>query len=98
MTVFIQIGNSDDKLTQRQWSSFVAETRRAVEKYGMLIGEWHSRPDQPWQNACWMVNDLNPAERTWLKDGLSKLAHAFEQDSIAYSECESTKFIAGKVA
>jgi len=61
---FIQIGNSDDRLTQRQWAKFVGDMRTllTVAWRGRLQvhGEWFSGPDQPWQNANWCVEILPP--------------------------------------
>jgi hypothetical protein len=66
--VYISIGNSDDKLTQREWSEFVSDVDRSVRwwcgesqntasgsRRGCIHGQWLSRPDAPWQNVCWCV-------------------------------------------
>ncbi len=69
MIVYISIGNSDDKLTQREWSEFVADVDRSLRWWcnenastaalnspaGRIHGHWLSASDSPWQNACWCV-------------------------------------------
>jgi hypothetical protein len=54
-TVVIQIGNSDNKLTQSEWADFVGTVHDAVM---CLAGEIHfsggSTWSAPWQNACWV--------------------------------------------
>lgn len=58
----IQIGNSDDRLSQGEWSRFIAEMRDLFRPSGFQVhGEWFSGPDQPWQNANWTVEVLPPA-------------------------------------
>jgi hypothetical protein len=64
---YINIGNSDNKLTQDQWSSFCEsleyKTRVAIHRtapsyytsigvpYG-VAGVWYSLPNSPYQNMC----------------------------------------------
>lgn len=61
----IQIGNSDNKLTQQEWANFVKDMRGLLRAYGrgtlQVHGEWFSLPDQPWQNANWSVEVREPA-------------------------------------
>jgi hypothetical protein len=58
----ISIGNSDDKLSQGEWSRFVMEMRDLLRSSALQIhGEWFSLPDQPWQNANWCVEVPEPA-------------------------------------
>lgn len=54
-TVTIQIGNSDNKLTQGQWANFAASMHEAISENVYRIhfkggSDW----DAPWQNACWV--------------------------------------------
>jgi hypothetical protein len=98
--VYISIGNSDDKLTQADWSSFVLDVDRAFEaavRYegARVHGRWYSLPhDEPWQNACWCAewhDDLGHVA-TALKRTLATIARAYRQDSIAWAEA-TTEFI-----
>jgi hypothetical protein len=97
ITVYISIGNSDDKLTQLRWHQFFTETafrlRRASEAGGGAIhGQWESEPASAWQNACWCVA-LHPDSAELLKLSLAELAKDFGQDSIAWAEAPKTEFI-----
>jgi hypothetical protein len=92
MTVYVSIGNSDDKLSQQQWHKFWVATRRAVFNYaGQVHGEWLSIGCAPYQNACLCFEIPEPAAAT-LKCELGKIAGEFGQDSIAWAEAV-TEFI-----
>jgi hypothetical protein len=89
-TATICIGNSDDKLTQAQWSDYVAQVQALLYSRNYHI-HFHGCSDgaAPWQNACWVVA-LNPdnlydtSERyRVLRSRLARLAREFNQDSIA---------------
>ena len=68
MTVVVQIGNSDDKLTQKNWSFFVADVRTAVASVATRIHFSSGSPSaQSWQNYCIV------AEATSLNDLRSQL-------------------------
>lgn len=97
--VYISIGNSDDKLTQFAWSTYVADVdevvRRAAEApLGAVRGRWLSEPASEWQNACWALQlpaDMAPIYT--LKHELAAIAVAFNQDSIAWAVAPETEFI-----
>ena len=90
MIVYISIGNSDDKLTQAEWSAFVKDVDAAVKMYSTSQhGKWMSLPNAPWQNACWCV-EVSEGATLFLKDALSTLAAAYRQDSIAYAVADTT--------
>lgn len=84
-TAVVQIGNSDDKLTQAQWYDFFTATERVVSRYG---GQIHfagaSMPISIWQNACW-VFEIDADRVANLKANLGFLAKDFRQDSIAFT-------------
>lgn len=83
-TVVIQIGNSDDKLTQQQWSDFVGETDRCVRLYAKSVHFMGcSSGEKPWQNACWVFEMATPF---LMRDRLSNLAFRYQQESIAMTE------------
>ena len=91
-TIYISIGNSDDKLTQADWSSFVLDVDRAFEaavRYegARVHGRWYSLPTDPWQNACWCAewaNDLAHVLEA-LQRSLIGIARMYRQDSIAWA-------------
>lgn len=82
ITATIQIGNTDDKLGQRQWSKFVEGVAYLAHDYGKLHFNGHSAPSAMWQNACWVVvmdEDALPEMRL----DLAQMARVYGQDSIA---------------
>jgi hypothetical protein len=97
----IQIGNSDDKLTQEQWSRFVSDVQSFVERWRFAI-YFHaaSAGSEPWQNACWVLDarDLFGEPAGQAKDilcqELGKLAKRYKQDSIALT-LGNTEFVKG---
>lgn len=82
-TLTICIGNSDDKLSQREWSWYWANTSSVVNRYaGHVHGEFLSQPSAAFQNACWVVEGELTEE--FLAE-LADMARHFRQDSIAVS-------------
>ena len=107
ITAYVSIGNSDDKLTQKEWAKFFAKTRILMNSNNFTVhGEWHSLPQAQWQNACWCV-EYDEDLRLVNKEGdvvtlgdhfirrLMELAAEFRQDSIAWAKAD-TAFIAPK--
>ncbi len=95
MTIYVSIGNSDDKLTQFRWSCFQNDINRALVAVGADVhGQWYSAPDSPFQNACWCFEVL-PTLVKGLKARLEYLAENYEQDSIAWAQAD-TEFIKPK--
>ena len=82
-TLTVQIGNSDNKLSQQEWAHFVAAVRK-------IIGDWSCRIhfqggsdwDAPWQNACW-VCEVDHTGKDELIKRLSNCRKTFRQESIA---------------
>lgn len=94
MIVYVSIGNSDDKLTQAEWSDFywgVDEKIRAAT--GIIHGAWQSVTSARWQNACWCIEIELPATQEYLKYQLRTWAAKYRQDSIAWAEVSETKFL-----
>jgi hypothetical protein len=87
MTITIQIGNSDNRLTQQRWADFVAAVSDRLESYveGRLaeihfFGAPHTWAQ--WQNAAWVVQ-LDSECLTSFRTELAYIARKFDQDSIA---------------
>src|SRR6187397_3205253 len=96
MFVYVSIGNSDDKLTQAEWSEFVAHVGivlRQLPDVATVHGQWLSEASWPWQNACWCIEIINTFYQENITKSLGYLAHKFRQDSIAWAEVEETYFI-----
>jgi len=83
LTVTIQLGNSDDRLTQAEWSDFVSTTSAVVSPY---ILQRHfaggSSWDAPWQNAC-LVCEVQESRRASLEQALVECRKRFKQQSVA---------------
>ena len=95
ITVYISIGNSDDKLSQYEWKRYVDLTRDVVRTDAEQVhGEWFSAPDSRWQNACWCV-EVDSAVAPVMQHNLAAIAAYFKQDSIAWAVAE-TQFIGPK--
>lgn len=93
ITVYASIGNSDDKLTQREWSNFVSEMNTIIRHYAIQIyGWWFSNTDAPWQNAvAAFLLDANKQDA--LRDELTQLRIIYKQDSVAWAVVNHTEFI-----
>lgn len=102
MIVYITIGNSDDKLSQHEWSAFAVAVDRAFEhaaRYegSRVHGRWYALPHEPWQNACWCIEFTEPEAMAdailRLRAELRRLAELFRQDSIAWAVAPTTEFL-----
>lgn len=100
-TIVIQIGNSDDGLSQRDWSLFVQELHAEFRSPAIDFHFFGFSPGAAlWQNACLVFNvdaqALGYADfKAYLNDLryiLSGLANKWDQDSIALLVGE-TEFI-----
>lgn len=91
MIVYISIGNSDDKLSQYDWSRFVGQVRNCLDGLPKH-GEWFSLPDSGYQNGCFCV-DVPDEEKSDIQGMLRRLAGTFRQDSIAWAEVPHTEFL-----
>ena len=86
MTVFVSIGNSDDKLTQHEWADFMSNVETTCLRFSReTFGAWASFPDRPFQNACFAFEPIDGNLHP-LKHSLRILATLFDQDSIALVE------------
>lgn len=98
MIVYISIGNSDDKLSQREWAKFIANVETVIVEYAVdMHGNWYSQSDSPYQNACWCIQAPSdfPSLMTAFQDELMATAKEYRQDSIAWAEVRETIFLRG---
>ena len=91
-TITIQIGNSDDKLTQTRWKEYCNQIHECIRIWGEEIH--FSAPSvgwADWQNAAWVFTckDLHIPD---LRLGVSIIRKDFQQDSVAWTE-GYTKFV-----
>lgn len=81
MTLTVLIGNSDDKLTQVEWSNFVRDVGERLKLYST---ETHfsggSAFDARWQNACWVV-EIIPEYKDAIRNQLRVIRQAYRQDA-----------------
>jgi hypothetical protein len=92
-TVYVSIGNTDDKLTQLGWSRFYQAVDEAVRAHetGGIYGVWISPSVVPYQNACWAFEIDERAEVT-LRVELMDIAAFYAQDAITWAEAQ-TEFL-----
>lgn len=94
-TLYVSIGNSDDKLPQSEWSQFQTSFIEAVaEAADEVHGVWFSSPIGQWQNAC-VCADIADSSREALRARLADLAAIYRQESIAWAAVTETEFIHG---
>lgn len=94
MIVYVSIGNSDDKLTQREWSQFVWQFSAEVVGRALNVhGSWFSRPADPWQNACWCLEFASDETAARAKAAATAVRKRFRQDSAAWAPAPETEFI-----
>jgi hypothetical protein len=91
-TVYVTIGNSDDKLTQEEWADYQSATNELVDEHADRIhGRWASLPTDPWQNACWCL-EVEDGHADDLRRHLTTTAGDYQQDSIAWAIAQ-TEFL-----
>ena len=91
-TVYISIGNSDDRLTQRRWAELAWNVHSELEGRGQLHGEWFSHSDSDFQNACWCIEFPDHQTADLVRSLLANIGRQFSQESIAFATAE-TEFI-----
>ena len=88
-TLVIQIGNSDDKLSQEEWSKYGRRTHETIMTFAK---EMHfsggSYIFDPWQNACF-VCEIADKYLEDLYTALIDIASRWGQDSIAITRGET---------
>lgn len=90
---YLSCGNTDDKLTQREWASLLNEIHRTLLTYSVSwYGNWYSAPESEFQNACFAFSvhdDLRPE----LQGEMRAIAVEYKQDAIAWADCPATEFL-----
>lgn len=82
-TAYVTIGNSDDGLSQQEWSEFHSDVMHAVKNYSQQVyGVWLSEPSSPFQNACWGFR-IKYRHTGPLETALAFTARFYRQESIA---------------
>ena len=92
-TISILIGNSDNKLSQKDWSEYAEEVTDLIFKHAYQIhfsGASHSL--DVWQNACWVFLIVDTLEET-MKADLKKIREKYNQKSAVWLEGNPIEFI-----
>lgn len=93
ITAYVSIGNSDDKLTQDKWRTFIMTVRAYLRKHALEVhGEWYSSPTSQYQNACFCVV-FDDDTAALVKMRLAEIREDYRQDSVAWAEVPVTDFI-----
>jgi len=91
-TITIQIGNTDNKLTQLLWSNYCKMIHsELIKDYIQLHFVGGSHFDSPWQNACFVFNCSNEKVE-YIKGIVSMVGKNYGQESVAFTE-GNTEFI-----
>lgn len=90
---YVSIGNSDDELTQHEWSNFIRELKNVLSDFsGRTYGEWFSASDSTWQNMC-VCKELERDDLDRLRAALRALRRFYRQDSVALVIVDQTEFV-----
>ncbi len=85
-TIAVQIGNSDDKLVQKEWSKYAEEVGAAI---GHRADQVHfagaSNGTARWQNAAWIFT-ICATDIPLLRTDLIGIRRQYQQDSVAWTE------------
>jgi hypothetical protein len=91
-TITVQIGNSDDKLSQSTWSDFVALIHKTISDRAHVVYFSGTSPgDAKWQNYA-IVFSIDDIEIPILRKKLTGIRENYLQHSIAWTSGE-TEFI-----
>ena len=89
-TILVEIGNTDNKLTQQHWARFCSDVAKYVGRYAeQIYTSAYSLPNAEWQNACWhfeISDDGIAPLRLWLQ----RFCKNYHQQGIMWSETSST--------
>ena len=87
-TITLQIGNSDDKLTQAEWCEFVTAIGSIVAAYCKDVHFAGAPPaNAPWQNFCWVlaIEDDELVTSAFQRQ-ITDCRKKYQQDSAAITE------------
>lgn len=83
MDVVISVGNTDNRLTQKEWSDFVYEINNILERCCKIHFFGGPANYSMYQNACWWIN-IDKTEIHSIRSVLMQIRINFKQDSIAW--------------
>ena len=96
LTITIQIGNTDNRLSQQEWDSFCNSIYRSIVHYTNNLDNpiQFSAPSvgwANWQNAAWVFLCENSRSGS-LRKIITETRKNYKQDSVAWTEGK-TSFI-----
>jgi hypothetical protein len=84
-TLTLQIGNTDNKLSQQEWHNFVNEVEKTL--FGLGVLQCHFNGDSPgrapWQNHCWVVDIHWETRERMFREFMTRILAEYRQDSMA---------------
>lgn len=81
MLISVMAGNSDNKLTQQEWSNFVNELSNFLSGWQVARHFFGGSPTwTAWQNVCFVI-EINSLDQALL-DGLTRIRETYRQDSV----------------
>lgn len=86
MYVAVSVGNTDNKLTQQEWSHFVEDINHRFIKLGKVHFFGGAPTFAPWQNVAWIIElKVSVIEFTSI---ITKIREKYNQESafILYGE------------
>ena len=86
MDICIQIGNTDNKLTQQEWSEYIEYIYDICVNYGVVHFSGGSSAEKHFQNYCFCVSDVRDSDR--FKNDVLLVRKDFRQDSLTWLQGE----------
>jgi hypothetical protein len=91
-TIVVQIGNSDNKLSQTEWAEFVRRVDGIIRQQANAVHFFGGTENWAvWQRVCW-VFDCKGEQLPDLRRKLTATRKEFRQDAAAFTEGE-TEFV-----
>lgn len=82
MDICIQIGNTDNKLTQQDWANYIKDIYELCVEHGTVHFSGGSSAEKHYQNYCFCVSGVD--RTVLLKGRIEKIRAHFKQDSVAW--------------
>jgi len=88
--ITVQIGNSDNRLSQSDWSAYIAKVDKVLKIYSSYNIHFSggSPSEAAWQNYCWCVDIKGDDLEEGLKADLKMIARQYDQTAIAWCKGE----------
>lgn len=79
--IVISIGNTDNKLTQMEWSDYVSDVELIIEKMNILKHFFGGSSNwEWWQNAAWIL-EVHPKDIDVFVKEIKRIREKYKQDS-----------------